>query len=425
MLHFLLILVQLTLSGPAFGPEMSQLFINNKYFSGSWELSNLTTFNDTNIFLSPSNSTTGYGYAWRLCRIPNTAWNGLFKFRISNISSFAQIGIYLTKKFAVLGDCFGGPCNFYGLAVLVQISNGNISFEVRKNNYGIDFTNSTITPEATFPLDSNEFSIKIEDTIKDDDDIFKIYANIKGVNSMIFNSFSPVPIRKNWISITSNNNMTNNEISMTLANLSFTDEIYNLEDFDDEKNQSNILTITATEFDPDSNLTNKDFKMISRVITYSKKNNDFEVDTDSVLEGILEISRVLEESATVKKTNKIIEELLHPYTDSWKRRSYFIVNQTSSTMQELKNHLVNLKEYVSIFRNRTIHDFSKLNESIIEIEQSLLENVKNSSQVVNALETKEKIAKGTNFVRFISYFSIIEVIVAIITIIKIASSSQY
>ena len=58
---------------------------------------------------------------------------------------------------------------------------------------------------------------------------------------MIFNGFSPVPIRKNWISITSNNNMTNNEIAMTLANLSFTDEIYNLEDFDDDKNQSNIL----------------------------------------------------------------------------------------------------------------------------------------------------------------------------------------
>lgn len=418
---FIFIFIQFSFSGPAFGPEMSQLFINRELFSGTWELSDFSQFNDSVIILSPSNSTTGYGYAWRLHRIPNTEWDGLFRFHVSNLSAFSQIGIYLTREFAVKGSCFGGPCKFYGIAILAEISDGQISFEIRKNNEQIDFINSSIIPEVTLPLNSNNFSIKIENS---NDNLLKISSIIKDVNTMLYSGKSNISVRKNWISVTSYNNKTNNEISMTLANLSFIDPIYNLEDFDDDgKNKQNYISIiSATEFDPESNLNNKDFKMISRVITQSKKNNDFGVDTDAVLEGIIEFSKVLEKSATVKQTNKIIEELLHPYTDSWKRRSYFIVNETRQIINELDTHLANSKKSISVFRDRITHNFNKLNESVIEIEKSLMESIRNSSQVVDTLEQQEITARGTNFVRFITYISIVEVIITIITIVKIVNS---
>lgn len=418
-IHFL---IQISFAAASFGPEMSQLFTNRKLFSGSWELSKETRFNDTAIILSPLNSTTGYGYAWRLRRPSNASWYGLFEFHISNRSALTQIGLYLTKDFGVSGTCFGGPCKFYGIAVLIEISNDSISFEIRKNNGKIDFANSSIIPELTIPLNSSAFYLRIEDI-----DVNKliIFANIDGINQMLYMGNTHIDVEKNWISVTSFNNKTSNEISMTLANLSFTDEIYMLEDFDDDNDQENDTYITATEFDKDSNLTNKDFKMISRVITQSKKNIDFKVDIDAVLEGITEFSRVLEKSATIKQTSKMIEELLFPYTDSWKRRSYLIVNETRHLIDELDTHLNNSKESIAIFRRRILSNFNKLNESIIEIENSLYESVKNSSKVVDSLKKREKIAKGTYFVQFISIFSIIEVIITILVVAKIVSSSHY
>ncbi|OHT08444.1 hypothetical protein TRFO_23046 [Tritrichomonas foetus] len=432
---FSFFLFALIKSQDEFGPPMGKLIKNVDSYSGSWEISNDSDYVNNQIVLIPENSTTGRGYAWRLRRPPNNTWDASFRFKVSNISKSAitKIGVYLTEDFGASGSCFGGPCIFHGVAVMAQIYHGMLTFEVRRNDGTINYTKSSILPTMDISSNCNEFTITVQNL---KENFIKIFTIVNGKNDVLHMGPIYIPYEKNWFSITADNNKTINEVVLTHARTSFKDEVFNFNEveydgfgqFSKEQlmaESNNNQPASVSEFDPESGLNHTEFSRISRVLVRMKNNRQLDINADAILEGIIEIYNVLNLSCTMKSTTEVIQLVVHPFTDSWARRIYSAVEETGELREELSNQLKSAEKALNAFKGRLFKDFTKLNTTIEEIQHSLIENIQNSSKIVDVLKKKERVAKGSKLVQFLTYFAIIEVVGTIAAAFKYIKTARH
>jgi hypothetical protein len=317
------------------------LFVGHRFFSGGWELSEGAVSSENQITLVPSGSPTRTGYAWRLRRAPRAEWTASVTFAVNNRTATTQGGIYLTEDFAQAGTHFGGPAIFHGSAALFEISDSRIRFEFRDNNGQIDFTGLSIIPHLTIDLKSDIFGIQIElSSFR----MVRIYSIVDDQNMMIFSGKIREDLGKTWLSIVASCPQPSTELTVIRANLSFADEPLPMM-------QLQPRTISVSEFDPASGLEHREFQRLSHVLVNSRENHELYSDTDLVFEAILELDRVLNATATSGPTQKAIAKISSNITDSWKRRSLKMVDETHTVRRTLFQSIAVIRFRLKFFEN--------------------------------------------------------------------------
>jgi hypothetical protein len=272
-------------------------------------------------------------------------------FSVNNRTDLTQGGLYLTDDFAQSGSHFGGPAVFHGSAVLFEISGGAIRFEFRENNGQIDFTNASIIPHLTIDLASEIFAVKIEfSTFR----VLRISTTINDQNMMIFYGKAREDLAKTWLSIVATSPDPATEFMVLGANLSFADEPPTI--------RPEPPTITPSEFDPSSGLEHREFQQLSRVLVSSRGDTDIYADTNFVFEAIRELDRVLNATATFGPTKKAIARITANITDSWKRRSLKMVDETHTINRALAGETESLTFRVRMFRTGITHRLGELRD---------------------------------------------------------------
>ena len=334
------------------GSVPRNLFVDNGDFSGSWELSTNSAYDDHRILLVPASSEDRFGYAWRLTRAPPNVWDAEFRFKPSNTSAHTRGAIFMTSEFGPQGKIFGGPEKFDGAALLFEIKNNFIAYEYRVNNGKVVYTDSDIMAFVTLQLENQEFSIELSFT---DDGNVKVTSEIMNRKVLIYEGVARTSVKKCWIAVTAESVENTSELSLVGVKSSFGVEEEPQQTFPDE------------EEDSTQNSGNKD------VI--------------AILDEILRVSRIANRSAKLRFVHNAVEKAMYKQTNSWKRRSYRMINDTQASKASLIKQLRFVQDSFDDYRMHLTQGLDEFKSTAIGIFRNLfvrlyevLEGVKTASE---------------------------------------------
>jgi hypothetical protein len=394
----MLLLVVSIVADPLVGSVPRNLFVNNENFSGSWELSDISLDDTSRILLLPTSTGGQSGYAWRLKRSPAAIWSGILSFGVNNRSELLQGGIFLTSEFGLEGRFFGGPPKFLGIAVIFEIQNLQIRIGVHVNNGSRDLSEFPFVPDTTFPLVTNEFTIKIISNLPES---FSVSLLVSENETLVYES--QPEFGKSWLSVTGVSNIT--EFSILSANLSFVDEKVALPE--EEEVYEGPVNV---EFHPESGLTHTEFRRLSAALVAVQENLSLITGMDELFQGILELGRVLNGSAKVRSTQRAIEKILFSYVDSWKRRSFVMISETETLRLSLMGEASSVSFLIEDFRYNVGHEFQELKVGAGEIAERMNAEIAETARYIQSLKNSKALTSGNRLPTFLYMAAVIEVI---------------
>ena len=289
------------------------LFVNNENFSGSWELSMNTAYDENRIVFVPTSSSDRYGYAWRLARAPPTVWNATFRFQVTNTSTYTKGGVFMTSEFGPQGEIFGGPEKFDGAALLFEIKNGFIAYEYRVNNGKVVYTDSDIMAFVTLQLYGDEFAVHL--AFSDDGNV-KIESNIMNRHVTIYQGTARTSVKKCWIAVTAECVENTGELSLMGVKSSFGTS--------DEAEEEEA---------PEEPVGQVDVKSV-----------------EGILDQIMVVANAVNRSAKLRFVHDAVDKAMFKHTDSWRRRSYTMIDDTKELKETLMQQLVFVQDSMDDFR---------------------------------------------------------------------------
>jgi hypothetical protein len=357
-------------SEDAVGQVPLHLFINEDNFSGSWELSANAAASDDRIVLVPSSFPSRSGYAWRLRKSPHELWSAAITFEVSNTTALSQGSLFIIEEFGATGSHFGGFTKFHGAVVAFEVVNNTVSCEYRVNNGRISFENSTIMPHLTLDLVRPVFTIKVDFSTRN---MVRVSALIENPPVVVYWGRTRIGNPKAWFSINGHCPSNDTELSVVRVRMSYEDE--KPAPAISESPRAPPL-IGVQEFDPASGLKHRHFNRLSRVLLMSRETAIIEGSADDVLEGMLEIGRVIRGSTKLHPTKQVIEAVMHNYTDSWRRRSLRMVSETEMLRTTLAGDVASVSYLVEDFRWNVGHETSQLRRQSKGAADSLTEGLR-------------------------------------------------
>jgi hypothetical protein len=132
--------------------------------------------------------------------------------------------------------------------------------------------------------------------------------------------------------------------------------------FQDEKIDFGVVEPDALDLDfkNESGLVHRQFRRLSQVLVASRENSEVDGSIGALFEALLELDRVLNVSTTIEETKKIIEKVMHNYTDSWGRRTLRMVSEAEILRISLSGEAGTAAFLVEDFRWNVAHELLEL-----------------------------------------------------------------
>jgi hypothetical protein len=323
-------------------------------------------------------------------------WSASISFEVSNSDPVTQGGIFITREFGSSGDFFGGPSKFHGAVVLFEVRHGSLSVEYRVNKGKRAFENSTIIPHVESSLSQNSFTIALE---FGDRDTLDVWAEVGGRRLSVFNGHARVSGQKKWLSVNGCCPTNATELMVVAARLSYPDFLSGALSLPEPD-------VLVGEFDSMSQLKHREFVLLSRVLVAWRQNRSVDGDLDSVFDGIMEIGRVIGKSSKLNPTLRMIEGVMHNYTDSWKRRSLRMIAEAETLRTGLAGEVTTVSFLVQVFEWNVAAELALMKTSSQNFCKSVTEGI---VEIANRMAEMRRPTGPVFIIRLMVFTAIVEI----------------
>lgn len=358
---------------------------NNKRYSGTWEYGESATIEDpeNGKLILTSNEKKVKGLAWFSQRLPSEKWSVDVEFTMEKESSSSGLGIWFTKDYGAIGNCFGGPQSFKGVAVLCYYNGTEMMMEFRENDGHGQFTSYAFFPTLMISPKSPTVIVSLKYASK----FLNITVKCDGNESVLFSDKPRVMVRRTWLAITGQNTNPGFEITLDSVNVQGPKKLPEFKKV--EKQENTVLPLLHSVVE---------------------KRDINAVDIIGCLDELISYAEPL---ANASYTTKYVRDNMLPFTEKWQRRSLAVMTEMNSLKEKLIKDLNETELVFEILKNEVDTAFAKMREGIHDIESELYFGVLKGYDLDHKIRQAKKAIKKGGIIKILIGISIAETLVAI------------